>query len=228
MDQPYSRMADMLLDKQYYNPNDPSPYDDTGWTLGPLFNVTTDRIDDTAILQARMEKVTGTVMTSRRGGGAGNASAYVIAYGGRGESGLVPLCPPRSEYPGRRGRLRGWRTSLRRGSLRHTGRRQLQESRGRAETAATEFGFVARGVDAVPDVAMHPVAGPPGGGDAQLVQHPAGGWLRIGMDEYKIPYDYISVHEIRDIAESQGPVGRHRHRRRRRRRPLSDERPPGQ
>ena len=30
MDQPYSRMADMLLDTQYYNVTDPSPYDDTG------------------------------------------------------------------------------------------------------------------------------------------------------------------------------------------------------
>src|SRR5258708_25477914 len=36
MDQPYSRMADMLLDTQYYNVNDPRPYDDTGWTLGAL------------------------------------------------------------------------------------------------------------------------------------------------------------------------------------------------
>jgi hypothetical protein len=34
MDQPYSRMADMLLDTPYYNVNDPRPYDDTGWTLG--------------------------------------------------------------------------------------------------------------------------------------------------------------------------------------------------
>ena len=25
------------------------------------------------------------------------------------------------------------------------------------------------------------------------------GWLRIGLDEYEIPYDYISVHEARDI-----------------------------
>jgi hypothetical protein len=33
MDQPYSRMADMMLDTQYYNVNDPRPYDDTGWTL---------------------------------------------------------------------------------------------------------------------------------------------------------------------------------------------------
>jgi hypothetical protein len=43
MDQPYSRMADMLLDTQYYNVNDPRPYDDTGWTLGPLRNVKTVR-----------------------------------------------------------------------------------------------------------------------------------------------------------------------------------------
>ena len=30
MDQPYSRMADMLLDRGYYNIDDPRPYDDTG------------------------------------------------------------------------------------------------------------------------------------------------------------------------------------------------------
>ena len=41
MDQPYSRMADMLLDTQYYNVNDPRPYDDTGWTLGALRNAVT-------------------------------------------------------------------------------------------------------------------------------------------------------------------------------------------
>lgn len=50
MDQPYSRMADMLLDRQYYNRNDPSPYDDTGWTLGPLFDVATARVKDKSIL----------------------------------------------------------------------------------------------------------------------------------------------------------------------------------
>jgi hypothetical protein len=30
MDQPYSRMADMLLDKQYYSPADARPFDDSG------------------------------------------------------------------------------------------------------------------------------------------------------------------------------------------------------
>ncbi|MBS1700807.1 MAG: hypothetical protein JST12_04035 [Armatimonadetes bacterium] len=50
MDQPYCRMADMLLDKQYYNPSDPAPYDDTGWTLGPLFDVDSVRVKEASIL----------------------------------------------------------------------------------------------------------------------------------------------------------------------------------
>src|SRR2546423_258950 len=67
MDQPYSRMADMLLDTQYYNVNDPRPYDDTGWTLGTLRNVRTVRVTDKSALQISMTllsrdaKVTGTV-----------------------------------------------------------------------------------------------------------------------------------------------------------------------
>ena len=54
MDQPYSRMADMLLDTQYYKPTDPRSYDDTGWTLGPLFGVKTTRVLDVALLDAEM------------------------------------------------------------------------------------------------------------------------------------------------------------------------------
>jgi hypothetical protein len=46
MDQPYSRGADMLLDRQYYSPDDPRPYDDVGWTFGPLYNARTVRVED--------------------------------------------------------------------------------------------------------------------------------------------------------------------------------------
>jgi hypothetical protein len=54
MDQPYSRMADMMLDKQYYNPDDPRSYDDTGWQLGPLFNAVVHRIKDPRILEVKL------------------------------------------------------------------------------------------------------------------------------------------------------------------------------
>jgi hypothetical protein len=61
MDQPYSRMADMMLDTQYYNPRDPRSYDDTGWTLGALRNVRTVRALDPAMLKTPMAPVAGDI-----------------------------------------------------------------------------------------------------------------------------------------------------------------------
>ncbi|KZC30556.1 UNVERIFIED_ORG: hypothetical protein RHOFW104R5_39965, partial [Rhodanobacter sp. FW104-R5] len=56
MDQPYSRIADTLLDRQYWSPKDPQqhPYDDTGWSMGDLFDVQVVRVTDSAILKAPM------------------------------------------------------------------------------------------------------------------------------------------------------------------------------
>ncbi|NII09608.1 M14 family zinc carboxypeptidase [Oleiagrimonas sp. C23AA] len=59
MDQPYSRIADALLDRQYWSPDDPqkTPYDDTGWSMGDLFDVDVARVTDNGILKAPMHKV---------------------------------------------------------------------------------------------------------------------------------------------------------------------------
>src|SRR5262249_41385436 len=71
MDQPYSRIADSLLDYQYWSPNDPqrTPYDDTGWTFPELFNVQAVRVSDVRVLDAAAEKgadfrVKGTVAST--------------------------------------------------------------------------------------------------------------------------------------------------------------------
>src|SRR6185312_13714730 len=63
MDQPYSRIADALLDYQYWAPNDPQTeiYDDTAWTMGELANVEVARVVDTKVLSAAMERVNGEV-----------------------------------------------------------------------------------------------------------------------------------------------------------------------
>ena len=61
MDQPYSRIADTLLDRQYWAPGDPQkhPYDDTGWSFGDLFGVAVARVTDAAVLKVPMQPVTG-------------------------------------------------------------------------------------------------------------------------------------------------------------------------
>src|SRR6184192_3571767 len=66
MDQPYSRIADALLDHQYWSPEDPqkTPYDDTGWSFSELFGVQVVRVTDAKLLDAPMETV-GEVRASR-------------------------------------------------------------------------------------------------------------------------------------------------------------------
>ena len=61
MDQPYSRIADTLLDRQYWSPDDPQkhPYDDTGWSFGDLFGVDVARVVDTSVLKVPMAEVQG-------------------------------------------------------------------------------------------------------------------------------------------------------------------------
>src|SRR5271156_1745733 len=56
MDQPYSRAADALLDRQFWAAGDPQkhPYDDTGWSFSHLFNLKVVRVTDPSILKSKM------------------------------------------------------------------------------------------------------------------------------------------------------------------------------
>ncbi len=66
MDQPYSRAADALLDRQYWAPEDQqkTPYDDTAWSFSLLFNAKVTRVTDPFILQAKMAPVTGDTLSA--------------------------------------------------------------------------------------------------------------------------------------------------------------------
>src|SRR5260370_6324105 len=77
MDQPYSRIADALLDYQYWSPRDPQQnvYDDTGWTFGELGNVQVVRVTDVKALSASMERINGDV---RSPGGTNRAGAIFV------------------------------------------------------------------------------------------------------------------------------------------------------
>jgi hypothetical protein len=218
MDQPYSRMADMLLDTQYYNVNDPRPYDDTGWTLGPLRNVKTVRIKDDKILDAPMTllnapaKVTGSIISV--GAGSGKAG-YVINH--NAESALAQL----------RFRLKDVRISAAEDTFK-VGERGFNagsflikaegnpadlETRLRKEV--TELGIAATAVDKMPEVASHPLAVPRIALVHTWTNTQNEGWYRVELDRLGIPYTYISDHVIRETPNLRerfdviiwGPVG---------------------
>ncbi len=89
MDQPYSRIADALLDRQFWAPDDPQkhPYDDTGWSFPHLFNVKVVRVADASILKANMTPLNDPAELAGKLDGAGS----VIAVNNSGQSSLLSL-----------------------------------------------------------------------------------------------------------------------------------------
>ena len=79
LDQPFSRVADALLDKQYWAADDPQkhPYDDTGWSFTQLFNVKAVRVTDASILKAPM-----TTAIRFRSGGRKDCGFGIELWGG--------------------------------------------------------------------------------------------------------------------------------------------------
>lgn len=88
MDQPYSRIADALLDHQYWAPDDPQkhPYDDTGWSFSHLFDVKVARVTDPAILKASMGEVDEHALAGKLDG-----AGSVVAIANSGQVSLLGL-----------------------------------------------------------------------------------------------------------------------------------------
>jgi len=199
MDQPYSRMADMLLDTQYFNVNDPRPYDDTGWTLGALRNVKTVRVKDEKILDAPMTLTSGPVKVTGKVNGAGKAG-YVVNH--NAESALAQLRFRLKDVKiaaAEEGFSVGER-SFNAGSFIIKSEGNPTDLDSRLKKEAADLGFTAIAVDELPKVAQHPLAVPRIALVHTWVNTQDEGWYRIEFDRLGIPYDYISDHVIRDTA----------------------------
>ncbi|MGH9943730.1 MAG: M14 family zinc carboxypeptidase [Pyrinomonadaceae bacterium] len=200
MDQPYSRMADMMLDTQYYNASDPRPYDDTGWTLGVMRNVPTVRVTDKSVLSAPMELLREDVRVRGRLTGASSTAAGAYLVNHNTENTLMTL----------RYRLKDVKVSVAEeafkagdqsynaGSFIIKTEGNPADLRGRIEAAVTELGLNAVGVSKVPEVKAHEVSAPRIAILHTWTNTQNEGWYRIEFDRLQIPYSYISEHIVRD------------------------------
>ena len=214
MDQPYSRMADMLLDTQYYNVNDPRPYDDTGWTLGPLRNVKTVRVKDTAVLDAPMTMLSGMAKVTGKVTGSGTAG-WIINH--NAESALAQLRFRLKDVKmlAAEDTFKMGERSFNAGSFIIKAEGNSSDTAARLAREATELGITVNAVDKLPEVATHPLAVPRIALVHTWTNTQNEGWYRIEFDRLGIPYDYISDHVIRDTANLRdkwdviifGPVG---------------------
>ena len=189
MDQPYSRVADALLDHQYWSPNDPqkTPYDDTGWTFGELFNVRVLRVVDSKVLETPMEPVSEVKV---RGGISGGSSVFVI--NANGDTALATL----------RYRLKEASIEAAEEPFEAGGHKFARGSFiiSKVDTEAlrrqvTELGLQAVGVAAAPKVKSHPLRAARVALLHTWLSTQGEGWWRMALDQMQIPYSYISTQQ---------------------------------
>jgi len=190
MDQPYSRIADALLDHQYWSPDDPqkTPYDDTGWTFGELFNVKVFRVPDPKVLDAAMERVN----EAKPVGGVQGEGA-IFAINNNAEPTLATL----------RYKLRDASMEAAEEPFEASGKKFNRGSllirnvaRSDFDRAANETGLRAVALSAAPSVKTHPVRAARVAFVHTWLSTQTEGWWRLALDNLKVPYDYISSQTI--------------------------------
>jgi len=195
MDQPYSRIADALLDYQYWSPDDPqkTPYDDTGWTFGELFHVQVTRVTDPKVLDAPMERV-----KEIRAPAGVSGEGTIFAINNNAEPSLATLryklrdaSIEAAEEPFESGGKKFSRGSF---LLRNITRAQLND-------AVSGLGLQAVSVSALPSVKIHPVRAARLALVHTWLSTQAEGWWRIALDNLGIPYDYISTQTVSKISD---------------------------
>jgi len=196
MDQPYSRIADTLLDYQYWAPNDPQKdiYDDTGWTFGELGSVQVARVTDLKVLDAPMTRVPGPVQAP--GGVQGAGDVFLINH--NADSALITL---RYRFPGASFEaaeepFEAAGRRFNRGSF--LVRNISSEELGKV---GAELGVQVYAATSAPNVKTHPVRA------ARIaIMHTwystqAEGWWRVEFDRLKIPFDYISTQTASAVSD---------------------------
>jgi hypothetical protein len=195
MDQPYSRVADALLDYQYWSPDDPqkTPYDDTGWTFGELFGVQVTRVTDSKVLGAAMERVTE---IHAPGGVKGDGSIFSI--NNNAEPALASLryrlrdaAIEAAEEPFEAGGKKFNRGSF---VVRNVSRADL-------DRAVNELGLQAVALGDAPNVKSHPVRAARIAFVHTWLSTQTEGWWRQALDDLGVPYDYISTQTVAKIAD---------------------------
>ncbi len=197
MDQPYSRAADALLDRQYWSPGDAQkhPYDDTGWCFPALFDTEAVRVTDRAVLAAPMGRVEAPLRAPAAGAGDGGPLLLVAQHGddamltlrySMGDAAVTAAAAPfraaGRDYPRGTWLVRGLE-----GDARASFERAAREAGVAVDSAAAAaVGKVATRALAKPRIALLHT----------WIDTQTEGWWRQRLDLLKVPYSYISTQDV--------------------------------
>ncbi len=188
LDQPFSRIADALLDRQYWAPDDQQkhPYDDTGWSFPQLFNVKALRITDPAILKAAVTPAAD--LGTLAGKLTGSGSTYAIAD--TGQTSFLPLLYQlkSAQIAVTKKPFDGEGHHFAPGSLLISG---IDDATLTPVLARLQLDAIK--LAAAPTAATHPATAPRIAFMHSWLGTQTEGWWRLAFDKAGIPFTYIST-----------------------------------
>ena len=196
MDQPYSRVADALLDRQFWAPDDPQkhPYDDTGWSFSHLFNVSVVRVPDVSILKAAMTPLDDPTKPAGNIDGTGS----LVAVANTGQVSLLALVYKLKSSTTQAQNIQitekpfdAGETHFPAGSLLISGAAEDQLA-----GALHDLSLNAVRLSVTPMAPAHAVAAPRIAFMHTWLDTQTEGWWRYAFDAAGVPFDYISTQTV--------------------------------
>ena len=196
-DQPFRTLADMYFSIQNYPPQNPAPYDDTGWTFQYMRDVKILPVSDKGILDQSMTLLT--VDAKAPGGlmndaGAGRvfvvdhtADNNIAAFRFRNKDVKMLAAEDDFEISGPSGH------KFRAGAL-----IVPDADRAKLEPTLKDLGLSAWAVDAAPNVKTHDLDVPRIGYVHSWTRTQDEGWWRAALDAYGIPYTYFADQKLKE------------------------------
>jgi hypothetical protein len=190
-DQPYRTIGDMYFSFQSFAPQNPRPYDDTGWTYQLLRNVSLLTVSDKSILSQPMTAVTSDVKAP--GGVEGTGSTIVV--NNNSDNNLVTL----------RFKLASTKMSAAEEQF-SVGSHQFSAgsliipnaNRPQIDALTKDLGLTAVAVETPPTVKSHDLDVPRIGYVHSWANTQNEGWVRAALDTYGVPYTYFADQRLRD------------------------------
>jgi hypothetical protein len=190
--QPYGRLAKILLEKQAFPDANLRTYDDSGWTMGLLTHTEVKETADPAVLDVQVEPVTELKPETRILGGEPSASSLAVLA--NGTTNLVTLRWRLKDV-----KARATERATKSGEVDVPAGSLVFEAHDRARVAkaAESLGLTILPVSLQPDVPTDEVDLPrvalfsTWGGTQEV------GWVRYALDQYEVPYDLIFKERVK-------------------------------
>ncbi len=192
-DQPYGRLAKILLEKQDYPDPNLRTYDDSGWTMGWMLHAEVKAVNDKAILEVPVDPVTE---VTHAGSVTGVPNPAVIAVAHYGSSNMITL-----RWRLKNLAVKAVERSFKSGDVGLPAGSFLipvapgQSDRVRHEVEA--LGLTGVGLAAPPDVPAHDLDLPRVAVYSTWGSTQDPGWVRHAFDTFEIPYDLIYKERVK-------------------------------